>query len=68
MQLNSAFKKISKIASPVVEQHCLTNLYQNDGKKNVRRRVGTAHYPKHNTSSVKNGGGRVMHGVTEAAA
>ncbi|KAG2457144.1 TCB1 transposase, partial [Polypterus senegalus] len=36
------------------------NLYQNDGKKKVRRRRGTAHYPKHTTSSVKYGGGSVM--------
>uniref|UniRef100_A0A8C4SI25 Transposase n=1 Tax=Erpetoichthys calabaricus TaxID=27687 RepID=A0A8C4SI25_ERPCA len=36
------------------------NLYQNDGKKKVWRRRGTAHYPKHTTSSVKHGGGSVM--------
>ncbi len=29
------------------------NLYQNDGKKKVCRRLGTAHEPKHTTSSVK---------------
>ncbi len=32
------------------------NLYQNDGKKKVWRRLGTAHDPKHTTSSVKHGG------------
>ncbi len=31
-------------------------LYQNDGKKKVWRRLGTAHGPKHTTSSVKHGG------------
>ncbi|KAG2467810.1 TCB1 transposase, partial [Polypterus senegalus] len=36
------------------------NLYQNDGKKKVWRRRGTAHYPKHTTSSVKHSGGSVM--------
>ncbi len=32
------------------------NLYQNDGKKKVWRRLGTAHDPKHTTSSVKHDG------------
>ena len=36
------------------------NLYQNDGKRRVWRRKGTAHDPKHTTSSVKQGGGSVM--------
>ena len=36
------------------------NLYQNDGKRRVWRRKGTAHVPKHTTSSVKHGGGSVM--------
>ncbi|KAG2456719.1 TCB1 transposase, partial [Polypterus senegalus] len=36
------------------------NLYQNDGKKKVWRRRGTAHYPKHTTSSVKHSEGSVM--------
>ncbi|CAJ0940112.1 unnamed protein product [Ranitomeya imitator] len=36
------------------------NLYQNDGKKKVWRRKGTAHDPRHTTSSVKHGGGNVM--------
>ncbi len=36
------------------------NLYQSDGKRRVWRRKGTAHDPKHTTSSVKNGGGSVM--------
>uniref|UniRef100_A0AAY5K6B5 RING-type E3 ubiquitin transferase n=1 Tax=Esox lucius TaxID=8010 RepID=A0AAY5K6B5_ESOLU len=36
------------------------NLYQNDGKKKVRRRLGTAHDPKHTSSSVKHDGGSVM--------
>lgn len=36
------------------------NLYQNDGKKKVWRRLGTAHDPKPTTSSVKDGGVSVM--------
>ncbi len=36
------------------------NLYQSDGKRRVWRRKGTAHDPKHTTSSVKHGGGGVM--------
>ncbi len=32
------------------------NLYQNDGKNKVWRMHGTAHDPKHTTSSVKHGG------------
>ncbi len=32
------------------------NLYKNDGKKKVWRRLGTAHDPKHTTSSVEHGG------------
>ena len=36
------------------------NLYQNDGKRRVLRREGTAHDPKHPTSSVKHGGDSVM--------
>ena len=36
------------------------NLYQNDGKRRVWRRKGTAHDPKHTTSSVKHGGGSAM--------
>ena len=36
------------------------NLYQNDGKRRVWRREGTAQDPKHSTSSVKHGGGSVM--------
>ncbi|CAJ0938076.1 unnamed protein product, partial [Ranitomeya imitator] len=36
------------------------NLYQNDGKKKVWRRKGTAHDPRHTTSSVKHGGGNIQ--------
>ena len=36
------------------------NLYQSDGKNNVWRKKGSAHDPKHTTSSVKQGGGNVM--------
>ncbi len=36
------------------------NLYQSDGKRRVWRRKGTAHDPKHTTSSVKHGGGSVV--------
>ncbi len=32
------------------------NLYQNDRKKKVLRRLGTTHDPKHTTSAVKHGG------------
>ncbi|KAG2460737.1 TCB1 transposase, partial [Polypterus senegalus] len=39
------------------------NLYQNDGKKKVWRRCGTAHYPKHTTSSVKHSGVRQCDGL-----
>ena len=43
------------------------NLYQNDGKRRVWRRKGTAHDPKHTTSSVKHGGGGVMVSACMAA-
>lgn len=36
------------------------NLYQSDGKTRVWRTKGTAHDPKHTTSSVKHGAGSVM--------
>jgi hypothetical protein len=36
------------------------NLYQNDGKRRIWRREGTAHHLKHTNSSVKHGGGGVM--------
>ncbi len=36
------------------------NLYQTDGKKKVRRKKGTAHDPKHTTTSVKHGGSSVL--------
>ncbi len=32
------------------------NLYQNDGRKKVWKRLGAAHDPKRTTSSVKHGG------------
>ena len=35
------------------------NLYQNDGKAKVWRKKGSAHDPKHTSSSVKHGGGNV---------
>ena len=43
------------------------NLYQNDGKRRVWRSKGTAHDPKHTTSSVKHGGGSVMASACMAA-
>lgn len=36
------------------------NLYQSDGKAKVWRKKGSAHDPKHTSSSVKHGGGNVM--------
>ena len=36
------------------------NLYQSDGKAKVWRKKGSAHDPKHTSSSVKHGGGSVM--------
>ncbi len=39
----------------------MINLYQNDGKKKVWRRLGTAHDPKHTTSSVKHDGAVCRH-------
>ena len=36
------------------------NLYQSDGKANVWRKKGSAHDPKHTSSSVKEGGGNIM--------
>ena len=36
------------------------NLYQNDGKRKVWQKKGTAHDPKYTTSCVKHGGGSVM--------
>ena len=36
------------------------NLYQSDGKARVWRKKGSAHDPKHTSSSVKHGGGSVM--------
>ena len=36
------------------------NFYQSDGKAKVWRKKGTAHDPKHTSSSVKHGGGNVM--------
>uniref|UniRef100_A0AAQ4PUA3 Transposase Tc1-like domain-containing protein n=1 Tax=Gasterosteus aculeatus aculeatus TaxID=481459 RepID=A0AAQ4PUA3_GASAC len=37
-----------------------TKINQNDGKRRVWRSKGTAHDPKHTTSSVKHGGGTVV--------
>ncbi len=53
-------KKHLKKARPLLEKYSLDagikiNLHQNDRKKKVWRRHGTAHDPKHTTSSVKHG-------------
>ncbi len=58
-------KKTSKKAKPLLQKHSLDagikiNLHQNDRKKKVWKRLGTAHDPKLTTSSVKHGGGSVM--------
>ncbi|CAJ0968752.1 unnamed protein product [Ranitomeya imitator] len=50
----------STIKRRLHENETKINLYQNDGKRKVWRRHGTAHDPKHTTSSVKHGGGSVM--------
>ena len=36
------------------------NLYESDGMPNVWRKKGSAHDPKHTSSSVKHGGGNVV--------
>lgn len=64
-QEKGQIKLTKKKANPLPKQHSLTdvtkiNLYQNDGKKKVWQRLGTAYDPKHTTSLEKHGRGSVM--------
>ncbi len=53
-QIRLCQKNISK--SILWTDEIKINLCQNDGKKKVWRKLGTAHDPKHTTTSVKHGG------------
>ena len=54
------FTEISHKISVLWTDETKINLYQSDGKAELWRKKGSAHDPKHTSSSVKHGGGSVM--------